>query len=45
MWLKTNNQNAEIWKKNSEEITKVFAFDKEVRLIELDPFMETSNFL
>ena len=33
---------AEIWKKNSEEITKVFAFDK-VKLIELDPFMETAD--
>ena len=34
---------AEIWKKNSSQITKVFAFDKEVRLIELDPFMETAD--
>ena len=34
---------AEIWKKNSSEITKVFAFDKEVILIELDPFLETAD--
>ena len=34
---------AEIWKKNSSQITKVFAFDKEVILIELDPFMETAD--
>ena len=34
---------AEIWKKNSSKITKVFAFDKEVILIELDPFMETAD--
>ena len=34
---------AEIWKKNSSEITKVFAFDKEVVLIELDPFLETAD--
>ena len=34
---------AEIWKKNSLEITKVFAFDKEVILIELDPFLETAD--
>ena len=34
---------AEIWKKNSSEITKVFAFDKKVVLIELDPFLETAD--
>ena len=34
---------AEIWKKNNSQITKVFAFDKEVNLIELDPFMETAD--
>ena len=34
---------AEIWKKNSSKITKVFAFDKEVNLIELDPYMETAD--
>ena len=34
---------AEIWKKNSSQITKVFAFDKEVTQIELDPFMETAD--
>jgi hypothetical protein len=34
---------AEIWKKNDLEISKVFAFDKEVTQIELDPFMETAD--
>ena len=34
---------AEIWKKNSSQITKVFAFDKEVSSVELDPFMETAD--
>jgi hypothetical protein len=34
---------AEIWKKNDLEISKVFAFDKEVVQIELDPFMETAD--
>ena len=34
---------AEIWKMNSLEISKVFAFDKEVTQIELDPFMETAD--
>ncbi|MDB9990016.1 M1 family metallopeptidase [Flavobacteriales bacterium] len=34
---------AEIWKKNDVEISKVFAFDKEVIQIELDPFMETAD--
>ena len=34
---------AEIWKKNSSQITKVFAFDKEVNSVELDPFMETAD--
>jgi hypothetical protein len=34
---------AEIWKKNSSEVTKVFAFEKEVKQIELDPFMETAD--
>ena len=34
---------AEIWKKNDLEISKVFAFDKEVIQIELDPFMETAD--
>ena len=34
---------AEIWKKNDSEISKVFAFDNEVTLIELDPFMETAD--
>ena len=34
---------AEIWKKNDLEISKVFAFDKEVTKIEVDPFMETAD--
>ena len=40
---KTVKIPAEIWKKNNSQITKVFAFDKEVNLIELDPFMETAD--
>ena len=34
---------AEIWMKNNTQITKVFAFDKEVKQIELDPFLETAD--
>ena len=34
---------AEIWKNNDLEISKVFAFDKEVTQIELDPFLETAD--
>ena len=34
---------AEIWKKNDKDITKVFAFNKEVIQIELDPFLETAD--
>ncbi len=34
---------AEIWMKNNDEITKVFAFDHEVKQIELDPFLETAD--
>ena len=34
---------AEIWMKNNSQITKVFAFDKEVKQIELDPFLETAD--
>ena len=34
---------AEIWKFGSEEITKVFPTDKEVRNIVLDPFLETAD--
>ena len=34
---------AEIWMKNNTQITKVFTFDKEVKQIELDPFLETAD--
>ncbi len=34
---------AEIWKMNHEEVTKVFHFEKEVRRIELDPFLEIAD--
>ena len=34
---------AEIWMKNNTQITKVFAFDEEVKQIELDPFLETAD--
>ena len=34
---------AEIWKMNSEEVTKVFYFEKEVKGIEIDPFLETAD--
>ena len=34
---------AEIWRYNEEEVTKVFAFDKEVRSIQVDPKEETAD--
>ena len=34
---------AEIWKKNSERITKVFILNKEISNITLDPFLETAD--
>ena len=34
---------AEIWLKSEDQFTKVFAFDKEVEKIELDPFLETAD--
>lgn len=34
---------AEIWKINSDEVTKIFPLDKEVRQITLDPFLETAD--
>jgi hypothetical protein len=34
---------AEIWLKNEESFTKVFAFQKQVVKIELDPFLETAD--
>ncbi len=33
----------EIWIKNNEHITKVFAFNKEVVKIQLDPYLETAD--
>lgn len=34
---------AEIWKMSEPEVTKVFAFDKEVKSITLDPYLETAD--
>lgn len=34
---------AEIWRKNNEEVSKVFMFKKEVKNITLDPFIETAD--
>ncbi len=34
---------AEIWLKNEQAFSKVFAFEKEVVKIELDPFLETAD--
>jgi len=34
---------AEIWRRNNEEVSKVFVFDKEVSNIILDPFYETAD--
>ena len=34
---------AEIWRKNNENITKIFGFNKEVESIVLDPFLETAD--
>jgi hypothetical protein len=34
---------AEIWKKNNEEVSKVFVFEKEVKQITLDPLYETAD--
>ncbi|MEZ4985946.1 MAG: hypothetical protein R2795_13075 [Saprospiraceae bacterium] len=34
---------AEIWRKNSEEVSKVFATDKKVSQIVLDPYLETAD--
>ena len=34
---------AEIWKRNSEKIKKVFILDKELVNIKLDPFLETAD--
>ena len=34
---------AEIWKRNSKEVKKVFILDKELSSIKLDPFLETAD--
>jgi hypothetical protein len=34
---------AEIWSKNNEEVSKVFMFEKEVKQISLDPYLETAD--
>ena len=34
---------AEIWKRQEDEVTKVFIFDKEVKALRLDPFLETAD--
>ncbi|MCB0400524.1 MAG: M1 family metallopeptidase [Flavobacteriales bacterium] len=34
---------AEIWRKNHENVTKVFFFKKEVESIEMDPWLETAD--
>lgn len=33
----------EVWRYNSEKFTKVFAFEKEVKSIVLDPYLETAD--
>ncbi len=34
---------AEIWRKNNEEVSKVFMFDKTVKQITMDPYQETAD--
>jgi hypothetical protein len=34
---------AEIWKITSDEVTKIFPLEKEIRQITLDPFLETAD--
>ena len=34
---------AEIWRKNTEEVTKVFVSEKEVMEFEIDPYIETAD--
>jgi hypothetical protein len=34
---------AEIWKKNSKQVKKIFILDKEVTNVKLDPFLETAD--
>lgn len=34
---------AEIWRRTGEEVSKVFIFEKEVRSVRVDPFLETAD--
>lgn len=34
---------AEIWRRSEEEVSRVFIFDKEVKSIKMDPFLETAD--
>jgi len=34
---------AEIWRKNNKEVSKVFATDKVIRQIIVDPYLETAD--
>ena len=34
---------AEIWKRNSNKVQKVFILDKELSSVKLDPFLETAD--
>ena len=34
---------AEIWRKNNEEVSKVFVTDKVIKQINLDPYLETAD--
>jgi len=34
---------AEIWRRQENEVSKVFIFDKEVKALRLDPFLETAD--
>ncbi len=34
---------AEIWKMNDKEVTKIFHFEKELKKVELDPFLEVAD--
>ena len=34
---------AEIWRREENKVSKVFIFDKEVKALRLDPFLETAD--
>ena len=34
---------AEIWRRNNEEVSKIFVTDKAIAQINLDPFLETAD--